>query len=124
MVDVGSKSATNGCIGRITLEAYTRNRYPFNPFFLSKLKEDKIFNSNSFVELQEQDGNFGSKNPKSSQKDTSLKLLPFDDEQGYANPRNVVDLDVDELDDDIDIDNLPFIVGDRKYWFWDLWGRL
>uniref|UniRef100_A0A5B7BAD1 Amino acid transporter transmembrane domain-containing protein n=1 Tax=Davidia involucrata TaxID=16924 RepID=A0A5B7BAD1_DAVIN len=67
---------------------------------------------NSFVELEEQDGNFGSKNPKSSHKDTSLKLLPIiDDEQGYVKPHIVDDLDVHELDDDIDFDNLPFITG-------------
>ncbi|XP_059641131.1 amino acid transporter AVT6E [Cornus florida] len=67
---------------------------------------------NSFVELQVQDNDFGSRNPRSSHKESSSKLLSIDDEQGFIKPHNVDDLD--HLDDDIDLDNLPLIVPGGK----------
>ncbi|KAL6996657.1 Amino acid transporter avt6e [Sarracenia purpurea var. burkii] len=65
---------------------------------------------NSSVQLQLQDENFGSKNPRASSKDTSLKLLPIDGEQSYLKPQNLDH----ELEDDIDFDNLPLIFGRNK----------
>ncbi|KAG5537480.1 hypothetical protein RHGRI_024797 [Rhododendron griersonianum] len=62
---------------------------------------------NSFVELRLQDDNFGSRNPRSSPKDTSLKLLPLDGDQNHLKQHNVDP----EMDDDIDFDNLPLIFG-------------
>ncbi|PSR89337.1 Sodium-coupled neutral amino acid transporter 6 [Actinidia chinensis var. chinensis] len=65
---------------------------------------------NSFVELQMHDENFGSSNPRSSPKDSILKLIPTGGEENHFKPQNVDN----ELDDDIDFDNLPLIFGGNK----------
>lgn len=57
---------------------------------------------NSFVELQLQDGNFGS-----SHKESSHKLL--DQEQGYVKSHTL-----DDLDDDLDFDHFPLMVGPKN----------
>ncbi|KAL2493492.1 Transmembrane amino acid transporter family protein [Abeliophyllum distichum] len=54
-----------------------------------------------YVELHEENGNFGSKNP-------SLRLISPDNENGYLNPHNAHDLDVE---DGVDFDDLPLIFG-------------
>lgn len=62
---------------------------------------------NSFVELQLQDDNYGS-----SRKESSHKLLPGNQEQGYVKSHTVDNLD--DLDDDLDFDNLPLMVGPQN----------
>ncbi|KAL0380376.1 UNVERIFIED_CONTAM: Amino acid transporter AVT6E [Sesamum angustifolium] len=58
----------------------------------------------NYSKLQVKDGNFQSKDP-------SFRLYSPDHDNGYVNPRNGDDLDVEDV---IDLDDLPFIFGERK----------